>query len=315
MKDEVKREKLAIVSCSEFAEKLDLEIVSEGRGELTLTTENICRPGLQLAGYFDHFVPERIQVIGNAETDFIQQLPEKVKIEIFEKFFSKNFPCLIVCRNLELDDYLIEGAKKYDIPLFKTRDKTTYLISRLNAYLSESLAPITILHGVMMDIFGIGVLITGNAGIGKSEAALDLISRGHRLVADDSVMVKAKEAVLMATCPPKIRHFMEVRGIGIINVKNMFGPGSVLLEKTIDIIVKLVPWSEMPEYDRLGDKKETVNILGVEVETSSIPVSPGRNIPIIIETAARKVRLEQFGYNAVDELIGAAFPLSEENKK
>jgi HPr kinase/phosphorylase len=166
----------------------------------------------------------------------------------------------------------------------------------------------------MLDIMGIGVFIAGHAGIGKSEAALELILRGHRLVSDDSVLVKGKNGVLMASCPKKIRHYMEVRGVGIVNVKTMFGPGSVLLEKSIDIIITLVPWDEMPEYDRLGDEKQTVNILGVDVQTATVPVSPGRNIPVIIETAARKVRLEQFGYSAVQELIRETFPNSEDKK-
>ncbi len=305
--ESISKEKIAIVSCQEFCEKLKLKTVLEGRGELTLTTENVSRPGLQLAGYFDHFVPERIQVIGNAENNFLQHLPEKIKIDVLDRFFSKDFPCLIVCRNLEIDDYIIEYAKKYDIPLFITSDITTHLISSLNNYLTEVLAPSTILHGVMLDILGIGVLITGNAGIGKSESALELILRGHRLVADDSVIATSRNDVVMATCPPKIRHYMEVRGIGIVNVKTMFGPGSVLLEKSIDLIVKLVPWDEMKEYDRLGDEELTTDVLGVKVKTAVIPVSPGRNIPVIIETAARKVRLEQFGYNAVDELINATF--------
>ena len=307
MKDKISQEKLAIVSCEEFAQKLKLETVFEGRGELTITTENVSRPGLQLAGYFDHFAPERIQVIGNAENNFMKYMPEKVKEEVLDNFFSKDFPCLIVCRNLEIDDYIIESAKKYDIPLFKTGEITTHLIGSLNNYLLNLLAPTTILHGVMLDILGMGVLITGNAGIGKSETALELVSRGHRLVADDSVIVQSKNEVLTATCPQKIRYFMEVRGIGIVNVKTMFGPASVLPEKPIDLIVNLIPWDEVKEYDRLGDEKQFTKVLGVDVQTFYIPVSPGRNIPIIVETAARKVRLEQFGYNAVDELISRTF--------
>ena len=303
----LEREELAIVSCAEFAQKLNLKTVFDGSGSLTLTAEEINRPGLQLAGYFDHFVPERIQVIGNAENTFMKYLPEKIKIKVLDQYFSKQFPCLIVCRDLEIDDYIIEFAKKYDIPLFSTGETTTNLIGALNEYLTDLLAPNTILHGVMLDISGTGVLITGSAGIGKSETALELILRGHRLVADDSVIAKVKSGTILAKCPQKIRYFMEVRGIGIVNVKNMFGPGSVLLEKSIDLIVNLVPWEKMTEYDRLGDETPVTDILGIGVKTMVIPVSPGRNVPILIETAARKVRLEQFGYNAVDELINSAF--------
>ena len=303
----LEREELAIVSCAEFAQKLNLKTVFDGSGSLTLTAEEINRPGLQLAGYFDHFVPERIQVIGNAENTFMKYLPEKIKIKVLDQYFSKQFPCLIVCRDLEIDDYIIEFAKKYDIPLFSTGETTTNLIGALNEYLTDLLAPNTILHGVMLDISGTGVLITGSAGIGKSETALELILRGHRLVADDSVIAKVKSGTILAKCPQKIRYFMEVRGIGIVNVKNVFGPGSVLLEKSIDLIVNLVPWEEMTEYDRLGDETPVTDILGIGVKTMVIPVSPGRNVPILIETAARKVRLEQFGYNAVEELINSAF--------
>ena len=308
MEDKLIQEGFAVISCNDFAQKLGLEIMLEGKGDLTVTTDNVCRPGLQFAGYFDHFVPERVQVMGNAETKFLERLPEQIKENVLEQFFSRGIPCLIVCRNLEVDDLVIEAAKKYDVPLFRTAEKTTNLISRLNTYLCELIAPSIILHGVMLDIMGIGVLITGTAGIGKSETALELISRGHRLVADDSVIVKCEGVnCVKASCPPKIKHYMEVRGIGIVNVKNMFGPGSVLLEKNIDLMVKLVPWEDMPEYDRLGDEKQVINVLGVDVPSVTSPVSPGRNIPIIIETAVRKVRLEQFGYNAVDELITSTF--------
>lgn len=296
-----------IISCEQFANQFGMKIIHEGRGELTVDSISVNRPGLQFAGYLDHFANERVQLIGNAEINFLACLPEKIKKRAIDQFFAQEIPCLIVARGLTIDDEIIEGAKKYDCPLFSSEKVTTSLISEITNYLSEVLAPTAVIHGVMMDILGVGMLITGNAGIGKSETALELIERGNCLVADDSVIVTSLRGKLSATCPEKIRYFMEVRGVGIINVKSMFGPGAVRLNKKIDLIAELTPWNEDSEYDRLGDEKLTENILGVQVQKLVIPVSPGRNIPIILETAARKFRLEEFGYNAVDELIKGAF--------
>ena len=299
--------KITIVTCEQFASALNLETIFEGIGEITICTDSVSRPGLPFAGFFEHFAEERVQVIGNAENNFLSCLPQQRKVEVLDRFFSKGIPCLIVARDLEIDDYIIEFAKKYDVPLFKSKKITTYLISQLNEYLFKSLAPTTILHGVMLDILGVGVLITGSAGIGKSETALELISKGHRIVADDSVEIRSLGSSLIAHSPQKIQYFMEVRGIGIINVKSMFGPAAVLPEKKIDLVIELVSWEKDTSYDRLGDEKQYTSILNNEVQKLIIPVSPGRNIPVIIETAARKARLEEFGYNAVDELVNIAF--------
>lgn len=296
-----------IMTVEEFAENLELEIVSSGRGDFQLSSISVSRPGLQLAGYFEHFANERVQVIGNAEHEFLRCLPQRAKEQALDQLFKRELPCLIIARGLDVDDEVVEFAEKYDCPLFRSKAVTTVLIHDLMVYLSDQFAPTASMHGVLLDISGVGVLITGNAGIGKSETALDLISRGHRLVADDTVLLKNVSNKIMGTCPSKIQYFLEVRGIGIINVKSMFGSGAVRPEMTVDLIAELVPWNEMRDYDRLGDEKNCVDILGIKKQKLLIPVSPGRNIPIIIETAARKFRLEQLGYNAIDELVNSTF--------
>lgn len=300
-------EQVKNITVEDFAEKLELEIVSSGRGELQLSSISVSRPGLQLAGYFEHFANERVQVVGNAEHEFLKCLPQRAKEQALDQLFKRELPCLIVARNLETDDELVEYAEKYDCPLFRSKAVTTVLIHDLMVYLSDLFAPTATMHGVLLDISGVGVLITGNAGIGKSETALDLISRGHRLVADDTVLLRNSSDKIVGTCPKKIQYFLEVRGIGIINVKSMFGSGAVRPEMQVDLIVELVPWNEIADYDRLGDEKNCIDILGMKKQKLLIPVSPGRNIPIIIETAARKFRLEQLGYNAIDDLVNSTF--------
>ena len=305
--DKEMQEQFKNITVEEFSKKLQLEVVSSGRGEFQLSSISVSRPGLQLAGYFEHFASERVQVIGNAEHEFLRCLPQKAKEQALDQLFKRELPCLIVARNLEIDDELIEYAEKYDCPIFRSKAVTTVLIHDLMAYLSDLFAPTASMHGVLLDISGVGVLITGNAGIGKSETALDLISRGHRLVADDTVLLKNSNGKIMGTCPTKIQYFLEVRGVGIINVKSMFGSSAVLPEKSVELIAELVPWDQMRDYDRLGDEKTCIDILGVQTQKLLIPVSPGRNIPIIIETAARKFRLEQLGYSAIDELVNSTF--------
>jgi len=303
----VSTKEVKTVSVSEFAQKLGLRVISEGRGYIELNSISVSRPGLQLAGYFEHFSNKRVQIIGNAEHDFLRCLPTKARKKALDELFKRELPCMVVARNLEITDDLAESANQYDCPLLLSESVTSVLIHDLMVYLNVLFAPTDMVHGVLLDIAGVGVLITGNAGIGKSETALDLITRGHRLVADDTVLLKNTGEKIMGTSPEKIQYFMEVRGIGIINVKNMFGSGSVRPEKSVDIIVELVPWAEINDYDRLGNEKILVDILGIKKQKVIIPVSPGRNIPIIIETAARKFRLEEFGYNAIDELVNATF--------
>lgn len=301
-------EMVKTISVKEFAEKMQLTIVNEGRGEMELSDISISRPGLQLAGYYEKFANRRVQIIGSAEYEFIKSLPEKARYKSIKQLFSRNLCCLIIARGLEVLEEIDSLAKEYGCPLFVSDKVTTLLIHDLSLYLSEELAPVDRIHGVLMDVYGVGVLITGKAGIGKSETALELISRGHRLVADDTVIVHQNGEKIVGKSPKNIQFFMEVRGIGIINVKTMYGSASVRPEKTVDILLELVAWTPELQYDRLGNEKSFTKILDTSITSYVIPVQPGRNIPAIIEAAAKKFRLEeQLGMNATDELINKAF--------
>lgn len=305
-------ESIKTVNVYEFAERLDLKVINEGFGEIELCDISVSRPGLQLAGYYEKFANRRVQVLGSAEYEFIKSLPEKARYKSIKQLFSKNLCCLIIARGLEVLDDVYSVAKEYNCPLFVSQKVTTILIHELTLYLSEELAPTDRIHGVLVDVDSVGVLITGKAGIGKSETALELISRGHRFVADDTVIVSLAGDKIMGKPPKNTKFFMEVRGIGIINVKTMYGSASVRLEKMVDIVVELLPWTPELHYDRLGNEKIYTDILGEKVPTFRIPVKPGRNIPAIIEAAAKKYRLEeQSGVSATDELINKAFGVNK----
>ncbi len=295
------------VSVQQFANTLGLEIIYEGRGNITLNSISVSRPGLQLTGYFKHFDHNRVQLIGNAEHDYLLSMPKQSRDKNLDELFKRDVPCMIIANNLSILDSIVEYAEKYNCPLLRSKQITTVLSHELTIYQSELLAPTLIAHGVLLEVFGVGVLITGKAGIGKSETALDLITRGHRLVADDSVIIKNMGEDLIGTSPDKIQYFMEVRGIGVINVQKMYGPGAIRPKKTIDLLVELVRWDDAQIYDRLGDIKDNTDVLGIMKPKLTIPVSPGRNIPAIIETAARKYRLDQDGYDATAELLKRSF--------
>lgn len=260
-------------------------------------TPEIIRPGLQLAGYFDWFSFERIQVMGKAEILYLKTLDDEVKKERLDKLFSFPIPALIVANEIVVDDDIIYYAQKYQRPLFTSKQKTDKLQNKLINFLEEELADETTLHGVCLEVFGIGVLIRGKSGIGKSEASLELINRGHRLVADDAVIIKRVENGLLATCPELTQHLMEIRGIGILDIKHLFGVGSIRLEQFVEIVIELEEWDENKEYDRLGIDEEYTDILGVKVPTVTLPVRPGRNISAIIEIAAKNYRQKLLGYN------------------
>ncbi len=292
------------VTAEDFAKALDLTIMEKGRGIVPLCSRNIIRPGLQFTGYFEHFDHNRIQVIGMAEHEYMNGMPMDFTLSVFTELFRRNIPCLIISRGLGIKPEILKIAKDYGCPVFGSQQITTHLINQTYSYLSRLLAKETMVHGVLVDVSGVGILLEGDAGIGKSEIALELINRGHRLVADDCVIIRLINEHLSGTAPEKIRNYMEIRGLGIINIQTMYGPGSVRMEKGIDIVVKLERWDEKKEYDRIGDIDFTENILGVEVFKLLIPVTPGRNIPTIIETAAKKYRLKQVGYDAAHELLG-----------
>lgn len=264
---------------------------------------DINRPGLQLAGFFDVFSYDRVQVLGVSEWEFMNALTEKRKATIFEKIFSYDVPLLLVSTNQEIDSVMLEKAKKYKRPVALSDKKTTILTSMLSRYLEEELAPQITVHGVLMDVDGVGILITGESGIGKSETALELINRNHRLVADDAVKIIKTDEDLIGKAPEALKYLIEVRGLGILDVRNLYGIGAIRRKKKIDFIVHLENWIEDKYYDRLGFDTEYEDILGLSIEKVTIPVRPGRNLGIIIEIAARNHRLKSIGYNAEKELM------------
>lgn len=263
-------------------------------------TADIIRPGLQMAGYFDWFSFERVQIMGKAETLYFKTLDENVKRERLDKFFSFPIPALIVANDMEVDEIIIYYAKKYKRPVFKSNEKTDKLVNIMINFLEEELADETTLHGVCLEVFGVGVLLRGKSSIGKSEAALELINRGHRLVADDAVIIKRVEGGLKATCPELTRHLMEIRGIGILDIQHLFGVGSIRLEQFVELVVELEEWDENKEYDRIGVDDEFMEILSEKVPMVTLPVRPGRNISAIIEIAAKNYRQKLLGYNPLE---------------
>lgn len=295
------------VDLNDFAKQLKLEIVYQGRGSVTLATMSVERPGLPLAGFFDYYDTTRIVVIGLAEYEYLRTFSVDERREKLSKLFRYGeVPCVILSRSLVAYNELLEAAKSYGCPILVSPKETTDLMSDLYIYLNRLLAPSCSEHGVLLEVFGVGILLTGKSGVGKSETAVELIKRGHRLVADDSVIIKEIANELYGTCPEKIRYFMELRGIGIINVKSMYGSGSILDEKKIELVIELENRLLGKDYDRIGDKEESMEYLGISVPKITIPVSPGRNLAIIIEVAARKERLKRMGYDASQELIEQA---------
>lgn len=300
MKENIER----TVTLDAFCAALDLELVAEGRGLLKLTSISVDRPGLRLAGFYSYFETQRILVIGLTESEYLRSFSEKERREKVNKLFDcGEIPCIIFSRDLPVPVEFLEGAKRSGTPVFRSSSMTTSIMSDLFVYLSRLLAPCTTAHGVLMDVFGVGIMLTGDSGVGKSEIAMELIKRGHRLVADDCVEIKRVENRLIGSAPEKIRYFMEVRGIGIINVKNMYGSGSVLSEKAVELVMELEPWQKGKDYDRLGSGGGTEEILGIAIPKLVVPVSAGRNIAILTEVAARNSRLKEMGYDAAQELI------------
>jgi len=262
-------------------------------------TPEIIRPGLQIAGYFDWFSFERVQVMGKAEMFYLKTLDEDVKKQRLDKFFSFPIPALIIANEMAVDEDFIHYAKKYNRPIFTSNEKTDKLVILIN-FLEEELAEETTIHGVCLEVFGVGVLIKGKSGIGKSETSLELINRGHRLVADDAVIIKKLDNRLKATCPELTQHLMEIRGIGILDIKHLFGVGSIRIEQFVEIVIELEEWDENKEYDRIGSDEDYTEILGIKVPTVVIPVRPGRNVSAIIEIAAKNYRQKLLGYNPLE---------------
>lgn len=293
------------VSVKKIVDKMKLKVLNPDVDikSRKVTTAEVNRPALQLTGYFDYFEKSRIEIIGMVEYTYIQKLAQEEKLDVYEKFFSHNIPCVIFSRDLHPDEDLMRIATKYQTPILSTDYGTSAFMAELIYFLGEALAPCISIHGVLVDVYGEGLLIMGESGIGKSEAALELVRRGHRLVSDDVVEIrKINEHTLVGTAPDITRYFIEMRGVGIIDVKTLFGVECVKEKQNIDFVIKLEDWKKENEYDRLGLEEEYTEFLGNKVICHPLPIRPGRNLAVICETAAVNHRQKKMGYNAAQEL-------------
>ena len=294
------------VTIGEMAKALDLRNLTPwiDLEEIRLYQSSINRPAFQLAGFFEYFDEERLQITGEAESQYMSRLSPEEREKRYDKLFALRFPAIIAARGIEPHQEAYGAAKRYNIPILSSKEETGRVIVNTVTWLSEQLAPMETRHGVLMDVFGEGVLITGNTGIGKSETAISLIKRGQRLVADDLVEIyKTNEHTLMGRAPDLTRHFVELRGIGVVDIKSLYGVESVKINQRIDMIIHLEQWDGNATYDRLGLEESYEEILGVKVVRHDVPVRSGRNLAIIIETAAVNNRQKKMGYNAAQELV------------
>ena len=292
------------VSLSDLVKEFDLKVeyASTDFASIRLTVEDVSRPGIQLAGYFDHFDPMRLQVLGNVEMSYLSRLTAHDRASILDRLFSYKFPALLITRNIAPHPQCLQMAKKHNVTLLRSSEPTSTTVSTIITYLKSALAPRVTRHGVLMEVYGEGVLLTGESGIGKSEAAVELLKRGHRLIADDAVEIKKISGnALVGTAPELIRDYVELRGIGIVNVAKLFGMGPVKIDNQIDLVVNIVPWNTHEVYDRLGLEDQYTEILGVKVPMNTIPITPGRNLAVILEVAAMNNRQRKFGYNPAQE--------------
>ena len=292
------------VPLSRVVSQFNMEIAwrSSDYEKIQITVADVARPGLQIAGYFDHFEPMRLQVIGNVESSYLDKMTSAERLLVYDRLFSYKIPALIAARGLEPGQEVLQMAKKHNITILRWPGSTSSIVSSIIAYLTRELAPRITRHGVLMEIYGEGVLLMGESGIGKSETAVELIKRGHRLIADDAVEIKrVGPSSLIGSAPPLIQNYIELRGIGIINVATLFGAGAVKNATTIDLVVSIVPWDTQEVYDRLGLEDHFVELLGVQIPENTIPVTPGRNLAVILEVAAMNNRQRRMGYNAAHE--------------
>lgn len=294
------------VPLSQIAEALNLNevYVAENYKETNISTVEINRPGLELTGYLEFFDNKRIQVLGNTEFSYLGRYGPEAQKMVIDSIFSFGPPAVIICRDIEPSNAILESAKLHKVSIFSTPQSTSDLTASLVQYLNKELAPRITRHGVLVEVYGEGCLLTGDSGVGKSETAIELIKRGHRLVADDAVEIRrTAQTTLYGQSPENIRHFIELRGIGIINARKLFGMGAIKLQEKIDMVINLEQWDSAKVYDRMGLDNEYMKILGVEVPTLTIPVKPGRNLAVIIEVAAMNNRQKKMGYNAARELL------------
>jgi len=295
-------------------EEFHLEPVcmKETAGDVEITTSDVNRPGLQLSGYMEYFGTDRIQIIGKVEMTYLASLSPQERKKRLDDYFRTGFPCLVIARDQEPFPEMVEAAEKYSIPILKTKDITSRFMSGLIRYLNVMLAPRISMHGVLVEVYGEGILILGESGVGKSETALELVKRGHRLIADDLVEIRrVSDTTLLGAAPENIRHLIEIRGIGIVDVKHLFGMGAVKLQENINLVIKLELWKEGKMYDRLGLEDHYTDILGISVPSLVIPVRPGRNLAIIVEVAAMNHRQKKMGYNAAKLLSERFFKFDD----
>ena len=287
---------------SEF--HLEKVYTPENADEIIIKCSDVHRPGIQLSeGYFDYFDSDRIQILGKVEHYFMLTKSKEEQIKSYEKLMSSGIPAAVVTRGLDIPEEMLNAAIKFNVPLLRTEESSSSFMAALIAFLNLSLAPSVTRHGVLVEVYGEGILLLGESGVGKSETAVELIKRGHRLVADDAVDIRRVSAkTLVGSSPGIIRHFIELRGIGIIDVKNIFGMGAVKNTENINLVINLETWQQGKSYERLGLDKQMTNILGINVPSLTIPVRPGRNLAVIIEIAAMNHRQQNMGYNAAEEL-------------
>jgi HPr kinase/phosphorylase len=294
---------MAKVRTKDIIEKFKLELISGEAGiNRPITTSDISRPGLEMAGFFTYYPAERLQLIGRTELTFYTGLGPGDRLERAEQLCTDITPGILVSRELEVPAEFIDASERNDVPIMRSPYKTTRLSSRLTNYLESQLAPTTAVHGVLVDIYGVGVLITGKSGVGKSETALELVKRGHRLIADDCVEIRQEDQhTLVGNAPELIQHLLEIRGLGIINVMTLFGAGAVRNFKKIALVINLELWDQMKAYDRLGLDEETIKIIDADIPKITVPVRPGRNLAVIIEVASMNFRLKKMGVNAAEQ--------------
>lgn len=288
-----------------LAEEFDLQVefASSDYDAIRLTVADVARPGLLLAGFFDHFEAQRLQVLGNVEMSYLAQIPPQRQEDIFDRLFSYKIPALLIARGMEPPHACMEMAQKHDVTILRSKEATSAIMAAMIAYMRDELAPRITRHGVLIEVYGEGILLTGESGMGKSETAVELLKRGHRLIADDAVEIrKISGNTLIGTAPEVIRNYIELRGIGIINVARLFGMGAVKAENEINLVVNISQWNSQNVYDRLGADETHTEILGVKVPTYNIPIAPGRNLAVILEVAAMNNRQRKMGYNAAIEL-------------
>ncbi len=288
------------VRVSELVQQFHLEVAAGENGlRRTIETDDLNRPGLEMAGYFTYYPAERAQILGRTEIAFLETLTVDVRRDRMERLCNEHTPCIIVARGMQPPAELLEVANARDIPVLRSNVATTILLSRITNFLEQRLAPSATIHGVLVDVYGVGMLITGGSGIGKSETALELVKRGHRLVADDAVEIRqTADNRLFGSAPDLIRHLLEIRGLGILNVMTLFGAGAVRNQKNISLVVRLENWEQGKQYDRLGLDEEMTKIIDTDIPLLTVPVRPGRNLAVILEVAAMNFRLKRMGLNA-----------------